>query len=255
MLAMDYDEMLLLSRDFVKEHSIIEYYDQLLIPALSAAEADRHTGGLAEIRQTFILQNTLELIEDLHKKDHLPPVTLTRSARVLIVPAKDDIDELAAKILARAMEHNGISTRLQAATSLPSECAELVMQEHIEVICISAVPPAAFIPARQLSRRLSTGCAGIKCIVGVWSPTAQPNDLQSRMSTASDAVVVTTMQDAVDKIQTLLTIPEDAPATYAPIPDNEDERLKEVLRLNLTRACPKTPHPIEILRFIGYQDG
>ncbi|WP_319783871.1 AI-2E family transporter [Oceanisphaera sp. IT1-181] len=238
MLAMDYNEMLSLSRDYVKQNSMTDYYDQLLIPALSAAEVDRQTGGLAEIRQTFILQNIPELIDELYEKDSNPPFSLTRSARVLIVAAKDDMDELAGKILACGLEEIGIIARLHSAISVTSECAELIKQDPIEVICISALPPGAFVPARQLSRRLASGCAGVKSIVGVWSHGAQANDLQSRISTVSDAIVVTTLQDAIDKIQILLTVPEEVQPTSAPIPEDEEERLKDVLSLNLTNADP-----------------
>ncbi|MAM85768.1 MAG: phytochrome sensor protein [unclassified Hahellaceae] len=238
MLAMDYNEMLLLSQDFVKEHSLTEYCDQALIPALNAAEADRHAGGLAEIRQTFILQNVPELFEDLVKNDRPELSLLEGAARVLIVPAKDDMDELAAKTLAAVLVSVGIQVRIHAATDLTAVCAERVMQQPFEVVCISAVPPAAFIPARQLYRRISAACPGVKCIIGIWSPTAESYNLQKRLSKNTEAQVVTSFQAAVTQIQSLVSPSENDSMVSAPIPSNEPERLQEVYNLNLVSKDP-----------------
>ncbi|MCU7554147.1 AI-2E family transporter [Alteromonas sp. ASW11-19] len=238
MLAMDYDEMLTVSQQYIKDNSFMEFYDKLLIPALNEAEADRNSGDLAEIRQTFILQNTPELLEELG--DEFAPESCFESdtANVLLVPAKDDIDELGAKILAWAMRLNGVATKIHAATSLPEECADLVRKEDIKVVCISAVPPDAFIPARQLSRRLSAGCPGLKCLIGVWSQTAHANDLQRRMTKISEATVVTSIQDAVSSAQMIMNVPEETHFESAPIPEDESKRIKEVHRLNLLTNEP-----------------
>nr|WP_269468619.1 AI-2E family transporter [Alteromonas sp. ASW11-130] len=263
MLAMDYDDVLLVSQQFVKENSLLEFYDDLLIPALNEAEADRHMGDLAEVRQTFILQNTIELLEELNEEGETSTCPLSQAAKILIVPAKDDMDELGAKILAWAMEKKGWPSKLHSATSLPNKCAELIQTENIEVVFISAVPPDAFVPARQLSRRLRTSCPGLKCIIGVWSPTAQANALQSRMTKVSDATVVTTISDALERLENILTIPQDIAYSPAEIPDDEQERLAEVNKLgllegqpveifdNVTRALAKTfSVPISLISII-----
>ena len=151
MLAMDYDEMQALTADHLKQQTLAEFYDQVLIPALSLAEEDRHEGTLAEVRQRFIFTSTRELIEELDEGHHAT-AELTdaapESTRVLVVPAKDDVDEIAARILVQLLSDEGIAARLVSATAIASECAETIANE----------------PSRW--------CASPRCRLRRWQPSA-----------------------------------------------------------------------------------
>ena len=53
MLSMDSEAMLELAEKFVEARSLADFYDEVFVPALILAEADRHNGALAEVRQKF----------------------------------------------------------------------------------------------------------------------------------------------------------------------------------------------------------
>src|SRR5690606_4224701 len=57
MLAMDTESLFELAEREVANSSLLSFYDQVLIPALAMAEADRHAGTLAEHRQEFIVHS------------------------------------------------------------------------------------------------------------------------------------------------------------------------------------------------------
>jgi predicted PurR-regulated permease PerM len=65
LLALDEDEPSEIVETYLKEKSLEELYDSVLIPALSLAEQDRHQDRLDQERETFIYQSTRELIQEM----------------------------------------------------------------------------------------------------------------------------------------------------------------------------------------------
>ncbi|WP_218354914.1 AI-2E family transporter [Alteromonas lipotrueiana] len=206
MLAMDYDEMLFLSQSFLKENTTHEYFDQLLLPALSLAEVDRHKGGLADIRHSFILQNTPELLEDLFDKDDIEIEDTDTRKRVLIVPAKDEMDELSAVILTKIFALNNISSSIYYGDSIVRSYAELGEYERPDLVCISALPPRAFMPARRLGRSLNKMKSAPTCMLGIWNYEVDATDLQNRLPENGKIVVVTSVDICVNEVQALTGI-------------------------------------------------
>ena len=65
LLATDQEEATDLVREYLKEMDLEHVYDEVLNPALSLAEQDRHRGRLDEARQVYIRQAMRDMIEEL----------------------------------------------------------------------------------------------------------------------------------------------------------------------------------------------
>jgi predicted PurR-regulated permease PerM len=65
LLAGDQEEATDLVHEYLKEKDLEQVYDEVLNPALSLAEQDRHRGRLDERRQAFIRQALRDIIEEL----------------------------------------------------------------------------------------------------------------------------------------------------------------------------------------------
>ncbi len=65
LLAMDQEEVTDLAQDYLKEKSLEQVYDEMLMPALAMAEQDRHRGRLDDRRQLFIRKALRDVIEEL----------------------------------------------------------------------------------------------------------------------------------------------------------------------------------------------
>jgi hypothetical protein len=79
---------------------------------------------------------------------------------------------------------------------------ELVERRKVDVVCISATPPAAVMHARYLCKHLRRRFPEVKLVVGLW-------DLQGDLTKASErigcgATVVATMADAQEKVRLLI---------------------------------------------------
>ena len=238
MLAMDYDEMLYLSQNYLKEHSLAEYFDQLLMPALNLAEVDRHQEDLADIRYNFILQNVPELLEDLEPaeiSDSEPQAPTSTSIEdendsdrknqsiperpnspVVVVPTKEGIGELSALILSSFLDAHHISSQLAAANNFASEYSRQSAAQRPALVCVSGLPPDAFMPARRLCRRLNKIDDTLLCILGVWNLDIESQELQKRIPSTVNTSVVTSVSQCLETIQTQLGLINTTPEAPAP---------------------------------------
>ena len=65
LLANDQHDASRVLETYLKDTSLQELYDAVLIPALNLAEQDRHRNALDESTVTFITQTTKDLVEEL----------------------------------------------------------------------------------------------------------------------------------------------------------------------------------------------
>jgi len=202
MLSMDSEAMLELAEKFVEARSLADFYDEVFVPALILAEADRHNGALAEVRQKFIFQASRELIEELERRgegervgepDDRKPVAGQAPAlpaapaapRVLGVPAHDDADEIVALMLRHLLRVRGIATEVSPITAQLEDSRAFIERHGIAATFISALPPAAMAAARQMGRRVRELCPRVRTVVGVWSREAVASEIAERLRTGA----------------------------------------------------------------------
>lgn len=196
MLAMDEEEMLNLAVEYRTQHTIEDFYDQILVPALIMAEEDRHNGTLAEMRQKFIIQGTRDLIQELAQEDNIEQ---TRDDhRMICVPARDDADELAGLMLQHLLARRGIAMEVLPVATSPADSAQRIQTEGVRTVCVSALPPGAFIPARNVCKRLKQEHRNLRIVAAIWSPKATPAELAKRIGPWADRVV-TRLKEAVEE--------------------------------------------------------
>src|SRR5205814_8951170 len=77
LLALDQEEAFELVREEIANSSLEDVYENVLLPALSLAEQDRHKGDLDERRQRFIRRSMRDMIDELGEEHH---VSVTKAA-------------------------------------------------------------------------------------------------------------------------------------------------------------------------------
>ena len=215
LLAMDQAEAHLVAERFLEQRSTLELYDQVVLPALALAEQDRHQGMLTEERAQFLLQSAQELIEELtgHSSRELAsrePAGMApgaqrlasapeRACPVVCVPTSDQADEIAATMLAHLLERAGHKTLLLPPSALSPELLARFAKDPTTAICISALPPLAFVPARTLCTRLRQQMPANRIIVGLWGSTTAPETLRGRFGPAQPDSVVASLEVALQQ--------------------------------------------------------
>jgi len=204
---------------FLKERSLTELYDAVLIPALSMVEEERHKGTIDEARENFIIQSINEFVAELadysnrpvttnepeqdtsEVKPPAPPAARNQTLRVLCIPARDRADESTAVMLAQLLELAGCQSTSFPVLTPQSDVLETVSTQEWDTVCISALPPFALMNARSLSKRLRARFPKLRIVVGLWNFRAGGIKTEERLEAAFTVEVVTSLAQAVERLQ------------------------------------------------------
>jgi len=211
LLARDQTEARAIVEAILKEKSLIELYDSVLIPALSLAEQDRHNGMVDATREEFLFLSINEMIaefsefppqlaasQQLSGDAESAPAAAPHDGRILFVPAHDQADEVTAAMLAQILEQAGrvvLSCPLGASRL---EMLTLLQPGEIDVICISALPPYAFSPARALCKQIRGRFPKVKIVVGVWGFKGDTEKAKARFERTQPDRLLTNLAEPIE---------------------------------------------------------
>ena len=204
LLAMDDQEARGVAALYLREHSLPQLYDAVIIPALTMAEQDRHKGALDRTREEFLFMSVKEMVvefsEQTLRSDAVngeATAPEAASGRVLCVPANDEADEITAAMLAQLLEQAGHPAISFPLDSPVEELVALINPGENDTFCISALPPFAFARARALSRELQMRFPRAKVIVGVWGFAGDTERAMQRFQPSRPDKLVTSLAGAV----------------------------------------------------------
>ncbi len=173
LLAGDQEESAELIDGYLEQMPLVEVYDTVLIPALAMTETHWHRGEINDDRHKLIFQSLAETVDELGEREQ--EIRAKESAKetkepdgdsgslvstnasslcILCLPAHDEADEIAGRMLAQLSAMRGCAVEAVSVMALASEMVDLVEQRKADVVCISAMPPAAATHARYLCKRL-----------------------------------------------------------------------------------------------------
>jgi predicted PurR-regulated permease PerM len=177
MLTGDAIEAIEQARVFIKEHTVIAYYDQILVGALRLAQADAEQGRLEDVRLENIFKTVSDLVEDLAEHGERTPATTAhakepppRDPKVVSLPAGDfgkpvfcvpglgRLDDSAVLVVADALKREGISARVAGAiTAIEDDGASTICLCYIENVSKARLDYAV--------RKLSRKCPAARIVV------------------------------------------------------------------------------------------
>ena len=219
LLAMDYEEARELADAYCKEHSRVELYDSVLIPALNLAERDRHRNILDRATEEFMFQSLKELMEELgdaQEKQLYPGAngynptaagTGLPGVSIVCLPARDVADEITAAMFTQLAELAGYPARSLAVGTPSSEICELISQQDNTLICVSALPPFSVMNARSICAKLRARFPKLEIIAGLWTPSADSGKTEERVraifANRVPVTVATTFKEALQRVSAI----------------------------------------------------
>jgi len=223
LVAGDQEEAAQLVEDYCVETPLVEIYDTMLISALVLSQAHWRRGDFGEDRLKYILQSVKEIVQeqgerrreisaaeasenrDEDDEDSRPAVAADQAGLcVLCLPARNDADEIAGMMLSQLVDLPGCDVEAVPVPSAAGELIALVRQRQPQVICISALPPAAVMHARALCRRLRGRVPEGNLMVGLWHAQEDLNKAKERIGCGPHIHVVATLAEAREKIRLLM---------------------------------------------------
>jgi hypothetical protein len=126
-------------------------------------------------------------------------------ARILCLPAHDRADEIAATMLAQLLEQKGLAAlTFPVAGPSPNEWFSWIEARRSDVVCISALPPYAFAPARALCTQIRERFPKLKVVVCVWGFSGDTDKAKARFERTQPDRLCTSLAEAVEHIQGLV---------------------------------------------------
>lgn len=203
-LAEDPDEVLAQAETFVTQHSLLDYYDNVLLPGLTVAAHDAGRGSISPERASDITRSVVSIVNELGRlelvKDAGQPTDAPAHAGIVAsVSGRGRFDDAVSAMLAQLLERSGVATRLVPYRSVSREAIAALDVTGVSAFALSYLELSGS-PAhlRYLISRLRQRAPGTTVIVGLW-PTSQagPADAETRKFVGADRYV-TTLREAVD---------------------------------------------------------
>lgn len=228
LLALDQQDALALVENSLKEKTLVEVYDQVIVPALMMAERDRHSGQLETRREDFVIQSINEIVTELAESDPVrrkrrrnrnvstgagpePFAGERKENRVFCISAHDTADEIAAAMFAQLAEREGFPTLSFPVIESPAEFLEGLALQPGDFVCVSAVPPLALTYARTVGQEIHEAFPGAMLVVGLWCYPSATTAALERVEEATGGHVETTLAGAMSRLRTAAEVAAKTP--------------------------------------------
>jgi predicted PurR-regulated permease PerM len=240
MLAKDTVEASEQARIFLRDNSLLAYYEEVLLEGLKLAHADAELGLLDQERTLRIRDAVAEIVDDL--TDHEDRLEQAREAtadvdeqqvhdqvnkgehsvreptqerpkpglvgkRVLCIPGLGLLDEAVSLMVAQLLERRGVNARAEQADALSRSRIPALDTKDLALICLcyleDATPAQVRYAIRQL-RRKASGAFILVALVGVASNIEEQEVIQA---SANVKLIKAKLSETVERIFTIATNP------------------------------------------------
>jgi hypothetical protein len=206
LLASDQNEARQVLEQYLQGKSLEDLYGEVLIPALSLVEQDRHRNELDEATLTFIMQSTRELIEELgdsialNANDGDVVVNAIPGCRVVCLPARDEADEVVGLLLSQLLQNDGIACH-SVPVGMSSEMMCAITEFHPDVVCISALPPFAIEYARNLYQKVRAKFPDLDVVICLWHFGGDLDKIHRRLRVIDGHSVLATLPGVLQHVK------------------------------------------------------
>jgi len=211
-LASDPDEVAFQAEGLLKTMPLLDYYEDVALPALALAQIDVARGVLEPERQAQVCDAVERVLADLSDhvdvepaKDENPEVAQTPIdaspaapqapvGSALCLAGRTPLDQAACAILVQLLERKGISTRVAGPDALSTSGIFTLDTAGLDVICIFYLDRQSLTPVRYSVRRLRKKCPNIPIAVCLWGS----GDLAPMADAARADATIGTLREAFD---------------------------------------------------------
>jgi hypothetical protein len=180
------------------------------------AEQDRHKGAIDTAREEFLFLSINEMIAEFSEYQladssseedsaPIPDAAEHLNSRILCLPAHDRADEITAAMLAQLLEQKGLAAlSFPMVGPSPNEWIALIEARRSDIVCISALPPYAFAPARAMCKQIRERFPKLKVVVCVWGFSGDTHKAMARFERTQPDRLSTSLAEAVEHVQELV---------------------------------------------------
>lgn len=211
-LASDPDEVAFQAEILLKEMSLLEYYEDVALPALALAQVDVLRGVLTNDRQIEVCASVEHVVDDL--SDHVnlneeaeeteieqaaegaPPAepSVQDGREVLCLAGRTPLDQAACAILVQLLNRANVATRIAGPDALSTNGIFRLSAENVDAICVCYLDHQSVAPIRFAVRRLRRKFSNIPIGVFLWGAP----ELAAKGEAARADATLGSLKEAVD---------------------------------------------------------
>lgn len=206
LVAMDQDEAAAIAETQLEALGLPRIYDEVLLPALIYTRGDRARGRLTDDEVQFVARASREILEGTFTPSAAVPVR----ARVLGVTGRDELDEVALRMLSDVLAPSGVVVEAMSSETLTSEVVSRVEETRPAGICVVALPPGGLAHTRYLLKRLRARFPEVGIVVGRWGSLDIQEEARPLLAAGADRVG-TTLAKTREHVLELLPVAESSP--------------------------------------------
>jgi hypothetical protein len=227
MLANDPDEAAHQAEEFLKDHPLAVYFDEIAIGGLALAQLDVNRGALGHHRRVQIKVAVESVIIDLADhadhadqaphdatgdearlvqqaidaaRDAATSAPVANARAVLCIGGRGSLDEAAAMMLATLLGREGIPARIVSGDEVSAANMFRFAAADAPVVCISYLEAGGFTNARFLTRRLRRKLPHAKILAGFWTLSNEDVARRDALGETGADMVVTSLAEAVKQV-------------------------------------------------------
>lgn len=172
--ARDQDEASDVALAVAKESGPEAALETVIVPALCIARRDLDDGDLDVADFRYTVRAAREVAAEVADLRPVPAaVPGAARVRVLVVPARDEAEHVAADALVATLDPSRWEVRVAGDEMLASELIAAVEEFDPAVVVLVTLPPGGLSHCRYLVSRLRTKCPGVRVVVGRWDGGAE----------------------------------------------------------------------------------
>jgi hypothetical protein len=203
-LAEDINEVMDFIDNYLKDHTLIELYDKIIIPMIIEVEKDYRSFSLVYEQKEWVFQTIVDIINDLYSRPDnsvgIEPFPTESECKIFCIGSRSEKDDLACQILTQILMKLKITTSFISNQESLANLKNIIIENQTDIVCISSVPPTSIIHAKYMANKLQQGGISATLIVGLWNHQVIPTKETENLKALGISYVVTSMHEAVSTI-------------------------------------------------------
>ncbi|HUR53129.1 MAG TPA: AI-2E family transporter [Gemmataceae bacterium] len=223
LVGRDQDEASEIALKLAEESKPEDVFDQVVIPAMCMARRDHEVNNIDAGDLKFAVTAAREIGAEVADTVVVAPVVPDEyRPRVLLCPARDELDHVGIDLLAHLISPAQWEVEIAADETLASELLARVEKFRPEVVVLGALPPGGLSHTRYIATRLKKTFPDVKLIIGRWGRGDEfPEDTAKPGVSGADSTDAT-LAETRARLGEWRAVLEDAKKPAAPVQPRAD---------------------------------
>ena len=190
------------ARQSVARTCLADYYDHVALRGLSLAQSDLARDALAFDRLEAVHQQIDTLLGTLgdaatpDAPTDLPPSGWQEDGAILCIPARGQLDDLAAKMAMQVLQGAGFGARCETNLILGARQAAPEALANVRLVCLSVLEQGSSPSAiRYLLRRIARQMPNAVAVVGLWHADGESPTLAALRAEGTEELIVLSLSE------------------------------------------------------------